>query len=149
MRARHYTITALLAVYTALLLVALLAPTSDQQSGMVTWLSGILADLGLPYGVTNFERLEVVMNALIISPVSFLGSALKPSLGWRDWTAYGFVASLTVEVIQLSLLTGRQASFSDVVANTLGALLGALVFQLGHALMGAVLSAPSRPRNEG
>ncbi len=146
MRPRRSTVTIVLAVYTALLLVALLAPTSDEQSGMVTWVGGVMADLGLPRWLSNYKRLEVVMNALIIAPVSFLGSMLRPSISWRDWTAYGFAASMAVEAIQLTLLPGRQASFSDVVANTLGALLGAVAFQVGRAVMGAVLSVPARPR---
>ncbi len=146
MRPRRSTITIVLAVYTALLLVALLAPTSDEQSGMVTWLGGVLTDLGLPRWLSNYQRLEVVMNALIIAPVTFLGSMLRPSFGWRDWTACGFAASMAVEAIQLTLLPGRQASFSDVVANTLGALLGAVAFQVGRAVTGAVLSVPAPPR---
>ena len=146
MRPRRSTVTIVLAVYTALLLVALLAPTSDEQSGMVTWVGGVMADLGLPRWLSNYQRLEVVMNALIIAPVSFLGSMLRPSISWRDWTAYGFAASMAVEAIQLTLLPGRQASFSDVVANTLGALLGAVAFQVGRAVTGAVLSVPAPPR---
>ena len=34
------------------------------------------------------------------------------------------------ELVQAVLLSGRQASFSDVVANTLGALLGAVIGKL-------------------
>jgi len=75
------------------------------------------------------------MNAVIIAPVSFLGSMVHPAFGWRDWTAYGFAGSATVEAVQLLLLPERNASFSDVVANTLGALLGGVVFQAGHALV--------------
>ena len=144
MRSRHLVVTGLLVVYSALLLVALFAPTSTEQSAMVTWLGAVMADLGLPGWLSNYQRLEVVMNAVIIAPVTFLGSMLRPSLGWRDWTAYGFAASLTVEAIQLVLLPGRDGSFSDVVANTLGALLGGLVFHVGRTLMGAVGRAQRR-----
>ena len=148
MRSRHYVVTTVLAVYTALLLLALLAPTSNEQSGMVVWLGDALTRLGLPDWATRFQRLEVVMNALIIAPVTFLGSILRPSYGWRSWTAYGFAASLTVEVIQLVVLPGRHPSFSDVVANTLGALLGAVLFQLMRALISAAGPASARKRAE-
>lgn len=118
----------LLGVYVVLLLVALFSPSNSQQSGMVVWLSHVLAHLDVPWRYRTFDRLEVVMNVLIIAPVTFLGSILRPSYSWRDWTALGFVLSGLVELAQGLLLSGRQASFSDVVANTSGALLGALVF---------------------
>ncbi len=117
----------LLAVYAVLLLVALFSPTSDRQSAAVEWLGTILSHAGFPPGITSFTRLEVVMNAVIIAPVTFLASLVRPRYGWRDWTALGFVAALTVETLQGLLLPGRHAALSDIVANTLGALLGAVL----------------------
>jgi glycopeptide antibiotics resistance protein len=117
---------AVLLIYTVLLLLAVLSPTNSDQGHMVLWLAQRLQDVGVPAAIATFHRLEVVLNALIVAPVSFLGSFLRPRLSWRDWTAYGFVASVAVEMIQLVVLPGRQASFSDVVANTGGALLGAV-----------------------
>jgi glycopeptide antibiotics resistance protein len=134
MRSRHHVVTVVLAGYAALLLVALVAPSSDTQSGMVTWLGGVLNDFGVPGWLTRFQRLEVVMNAVIIAPVTLLGSVLWPAYGWRDWAAYGFVGSVTIETVQLVMLPGRHTSFSDVVANTLGALLGGVLFHLAQAL---------------
>ncbi len=124
----QYAATAALVVYLVLLGLALLAPTSTDQAGLVTWLGRHLSDLGAPASVTDFDHLEVLMNAVIIAPVSFLGSAVLPRYRWRDWTAVGFVASLAVELVQWQLLPDRNASFSDIVANTFGALLGALLF---------------------
>jgi glycopeptide antibiotics resistance protein len=115
----------LLAVYSCLLLVAVLSPSNGDQSAMLDWLGNVLGRVGLP-GIT-FGRLEVVMNAVIVAPVSLLGSLLRPRSTWRDWTAWGFLAAGSVELVQLVVLPGRVASFSDVVANTGGALLGALV----------------------
>jgi VanZ family protein len=128
----------LLVVYSCLLLVAVLSPTNSDQSAMVVWLEHVLARLGLP-GVT-FGRLEVLLNAAIVAPVSFLGSLLRPRSTWRDWTAGGFVVASAVEIIQLVVLPGRQASFSDVVANTGGALLGALVMGAVRRARGATAS---------
>jgi hypothetical protein len=142
MRSRSYVVPGLLVGYTVLLLVALLAPSSDEQSAMVSWLGRVLADLGLPGWLSSYQRLEVAMNAVIIAPVTFLGGIVRPSFGWRDWTACGFLASLTVEAVQLVLLPGRDGSFSDVVANTLGALVGALVLQGGRTIIGATVSVP-------
>ena len=66
-------------------------------------------------------------NVLIIAPVTFFASLLRPRYSWLEWTALGFLAALLVEVIQAVALPDRSATFSDIVANTLGALVGALV----------------------
>jgi VanZ family protein len=126
-RRSTYALSAVLAVYGILLAVALLAPTSTDQAGMVRWLGRVLGGSGAPPYFTGFDRLEVLSNAAIVAPVSFLGSFLRPSYRWRDWTAWGFVVSFTVELVQMLLLPERHASYSDVVANTLGALLGAML----------------------
>jgi glycopeptide antibiotics resistance protein len=119
----------LLAIYLVLLAVALFSPSSEQQSGAVVWLEGLLRLVGAPRELTSFDRLEVVMNAVIVAPATFLASMVVPRFGWRDWTCFGFVAAVAVETAQGLLLPGRQASFSDVVANTAGALAGAAVLQ--------------------
>jgi glycopeptide antibiotics resistance protein len=121
---------AVLVIYSVLLLVAVLSPTNSEQSSMVVWLAHRLHQLGVPAHLATSGRLEVLLNALIVAPVSFLGSVLRPRTSWRDWTAYGFGASVSVELVQLVVLPGRQASFSDVVANTAGALLGAVAIAL-------------------
>jgi glycopeptide antibiotics resistance protein len=115
----------LLVVYSALLLIAVLSPSSHDQSHAVFWLGYRLQDLGMR--AATFTRLEVVMNAVIVAPVTFLASFVWPRHSWRDWAAFGFLVSLAVEAAQALLLPDRQASFSDVVANTAGALLGAVL----------------------
>jgi glycopeptide antibiotics resistance protein len=67
-----------------------------------------------------------VCNALILMPVSAMGSVIWPLTTWRDWTAYAFVISGLVELIQGLVLPHRTATFVDVVANTLGGLGGAV-----------------------
>ena len=125
----------LLAVYSVALAVALLSPTSGDQSGMVYWLTEQLWRLGFSEHVATYSRLEVVMNAMIVAPVTLLTSFIWRRFSWRDWTAFGFAASSLVEITQLLVLPERQASFSDVVANTGGALLGAVVFLVVRQLL--------------
>lgn len=127
----------LLALYLVLLAVALFSPSSQQQSNAVVWLGELLRLVGVPPRLTSFDRLEVVMNAVIVAPATFLASMVVPRFGWRDWTCFGFVAALTVEAAQGLLLPGRQASFSDVVANTAGALLGSALFAVVRYLAGS------------
>ena len=68
-----------------------------------------------------------VANVAIVVPVGFLGALAFPRLRWQDWAAYAFVGALAIELTQGVLLPDRQMSATDVVANTVGALLGALV----------------------
>jgi VanZ family protein len=130
---RHAKI--LLAAYSVLLVLALFSPSSEQQSGAVVWLGGVLHGWGLPVGLTAFNRLEVVMNAAIVAPASFLAGLAFPRFNWRDWTCIGFIASLGVEAVQGFLLPGRVPSFSDVVANTAGALVGAVVLRAVRSML--------------
>ena len=120
----------LLAVYSVLLALALFSPLSQQQSSAVAHLGSLLDSLGAPSRLVTFPRLEVVMNAAIVAPVTLLGSLSWPSWSWRDWTAAGFVAAVAVELAQGLLLPDRQAAFSDIVANTIGAMVGAVVVAL-------------------
>jgi glycopeptide antibiotics resistance protein len=126
----------LLGIYLVLLGIALFSPTSQQQSGAVVWLEELLRFAGAPPALTSFDRLEVLMNAVIVAPATFLAALVVPRFGWRDWTCFGFVAAVTVEAAQGLLLPGRQASFSDVVANTAGALAGAVLLQVLRYLAG-------------
>ena len=107
-----------LLVYSVLLGVALLAPTSGTQSTMASWICCV--------GVSQSSA-EFLCNVAILAPVSALGSLIWRRTTWRDWTAYTFVVAGVVEITQGVLLGERTASTSDVVANTLGGLVGALV----------------------
>ena len=109
-----------------MLAVVLLSPTSQVQTASVTHLTGAL-QVVLPDSLVTFSRVEILLNILIIAPVTFLGALAWPRLRWQDWTAYVFVGAATVELEQGLLLPGRDASFTDVFANTAGALLGAFL----------------------
>lgn len=115
----------LLVGYSALLAVALLAPTSGTQSELAQWVADLGRTVGFGPETATQARAEFLCNALILAPVALLGSLLWPRTTWRDWTAYGFLIAGSVELIQGLLLPDRTASFTDVVANTLGCLLGA------------------------
>ena len=125
----------LLAVYSALLAIALFSPSSEHQSSAVAHLGSVLSSMGMPSRLVTYPRLEVVMNAAIIAPVTFLGSLSFPSWSWRDWTAAGFLVAVVVELAQGLLLPDREATFSDIVANTMGALVGALVVALVRPML--------------
>ena len=118
----------LLVVYGVLLAWALLWPTSTVQNDLVVRLVQLVNQLHPPAGLVTYARGEVVMNAVIIIPASFLGSLVFPRVTWQAWTAYGFLAAVAVELFQGLVLSGRHAAYSDVVANTAGILIGAVLY---------------------
>ena len=115
-----------LVVYLIFLAVVLLAPTSDVQSATLARTAAALHSLGVPAPLLITARLEFIANVLLVVPAAVLAAWIWRSVRWTTWTAYAFLGSLTVEGIQALLWTGRSATFSDVVANTLGGLLGAV-----------------------
>jgi glycopeptide antibiotics resistance protein len=126
----------LLMVYLLFLAYVFLSPSSEMQSTAVSVVDGVLSRLGFPESFSTPERLEFVCNALIVVPVPVLGSLVLPGWSWRDWTAVGFVLAGCVEVTQGLLLPDRDASHADVVANTLGALMGACLAAVLRGLAG-------------
>ena len=126
---------ALLVLYSVLLAVALLAPTSGDQSAMASWVSDLGVWVGFAPETANQARAEFLCNIAILAPVSALGSLIWPRTTWRDWTAYTFVIACSVELAQGIVLSARTASSADVVANTLGGLVGAVVVLAGRRLV--------------
>lgn len=125
-----------LLVYSVLLGIALLAPTSGTQSSMASWVVDLGTWVGFSAETATQARAEFLCNVAILAPVSALGSLIWRRTTWRDWTAYAFVIACLVEVTQGLLLGERTASTADVVANTLGGLVGAVVVglaRMGHA----------------
>ena len=73
-----------------------------------------------------WTRLEVLANIAMLVPVALL---LTFALGARRWwvaVAMCVAASVGVELVQ-SVMPGRVSSVLDIVANGLGAVIGALV----------------------
>jgi glycopeptide antibiotics resistance protein len=94
-------------------------------SDVVTRFEGWLERRGAPAAVTGSGRVEFMLNAAMFAPIAFLAALTFPRHPWANWVVYGFVASGAVELLQGVFLPPRSAQFVDVVANTLGALIGA------------------------
>jgi glycopeptide antibiotics resistance protein len=133
-----------LVVYLLFLAYVFLNPSSEMPSTAVSVVGRVLLRLGLNESFMTPERVEFVCNVLILVPVPVLGSLVFPRWSWRDWTAVGFVLAGVVEVTQGLLLPARDASHADVVANTLGALLGGLVVAVLSGLAGRSVSPASQ-----
>jgi glycopeptide antibiotics resistance protein len=122
-----------LAVYSLFLAFILLVPLGSVPSSGASSTAQVAARLGAPDWIVDPVRWEFFCNVLILTPVAALGLLVWPRTTWRDWTAFGFAISLAVEVVQGVFLPQRQASYVDVVANTLGALVGGVVVAVVRA----------------
>lgn len=91
----------------------------------------------------TFSRAEALADVLMVVPLTFFGAFVQPRWRWQEWTTYAFVGSSATEILQGVLLPQRQAAFSDIVANTSGALVGALL----GAVVVKRLRSRGRPRD--
>ena len=129
------------AAYAVLLLEVLLNPSPAAPSRLVAVVAEVGARAGLPAVLVAAERVEFGLNVAAFAPLSLLGSWLWPRIALAQWTAAGFAGSLLVEIVQVAL-PARSATHADVVANTLGAALGAA---LGMLALRAARSRAGRP----
>lgn len=112
---------ALLALYAAAVIAVLLAPVSPAQAvnTLTVW---IQEDLGLEFVRQGW--VEFTANVLMFVPLG----VLVPLVFRRLWIGVLVAAALSAgaELVQI-LLPARHASMRDVLANVLGALLGAAI----------------------
>ena len=134
---RRIAALALIVLGAAIIAVATLTPSGDDQ---------IPAQFCLVCG--ELGGVDVVLNILLYLPLGF-GLGLW---GARRWAAaIGMcAASIVIELLQLSVIPGRDGSIGDVVTNALGGLIGLLLAahierlvapKRGAALLAVVSSA--------
>ena len=117
------------------------APDDVQQTGILAAVARWVAQFGLPYDPT-WTVLEVAGNVVLLVPFGVLAMS---AFSWmRVWStaAAGLATSAIIEGVQLCLPT-RFSTVSDLVANTAGALLGALAVALWRARVSAAAPRPS------
>ena len=86
-----------------------------------------MRERGVPAWMTWGDRVQLMLNALMFAPITWLASVAVPRHAWGNWVAYSFAGSGVVEIVQAFALEPRAAQYADVVANTLGGLTGALL----------------------
>ncbi len=91
-----------------------------------------------------FARGDFIINTLGFVPLGFLAMALLTEMRMADrrhhlaWTlAFCLTLSLIIEIVQYVFLPGRTSSLYDVVANTMGALLGGVLENLENRRRGS------------
>lgn len=120
-------VAGLLCAYLGILVFMVVVPWGDIPTRVLSGAARAADRLGAPAVLLEPTRFEFIANVLVVVPVVAAVSWLVPKVRWTEWTAYGFVASISVEALQALVVTGRSATYSDVVANTAGALAGAVV----------------------
>ena len=116
------------AVYVVAMMVVVWSPvplTDPLNPWLVRSDLSMQARLGTPPDL-SLLALEFVANVIFfVPPALLLALRLRPT-SWPLVVAVGFVCTLTIEGVQLFFLPDRSATVSDVVANTLGAFIGAV-----------------------
>jgi glycopeptide antibiotics resistance protein len=120
----------LLVAYGLAVLAVVLQPVPIAANGSVHYGYRALVDLGAPSWISD-GTVEFAWNVVLFVPLTYFGSVLLPRIAWQQWVGLGLLASAAIELVQLLWLPDRTASLSDIISNTLGALLGALAV---HAL---------------
>jgi glycopeptide antibiotics resistance protein len=124
-RAREWLSVILLGAYVVLILMATMWPTPlDQgyESSIQEFLA-VLHRTGVPEWF-GYSKLEFSANVVMFIPLGFLATMILPQRTW--WLALLICPALSVaiELTQGALLSSRFASPLDVVANSMGAIIG-------------------------
>ena len=90
--------------------------------------------LGVPLWV-NYDLVEFTANVLFFIPIGLLVALLMPLKRWYLAIAIGVLTSCAIELGQLLLLPARYASWGDIGANSLGAVLGTAAAVAGRLLV--------------
>jgi hypothetical protein len=85
---------------------------------------------GVPPQLDYPARIQMVLNVLMVVPLTLLAGLVWPRWNWRDWTTAGFLLSCLIELVQLFFLPDRTAQLGDVATNTIGACVGAVLAAL-------------------
>jgi glycopeptide antibiotics resistance protein len=125
-----------LAAYTLALVALVFEPFPIAASGSVLFAYRTVVDLGAPSFIT-IGMVEVALNVVLFVPLVFLAGIVWFKVTWKQWVGIGLLMSSTIEFVQLLVLADRSATVSDIVSNTIGALLGALAAR-------AVLARPEQ-----
>lgn len=105
------------------------SPVDEPVSGQLTAVLNFLHGHGIP-GWLNYQFVEAAANVVLFVPVGFVGSLAFPEKRWWQIGAFGLLVSGCIELGQLLFLHDRFASLSDIVTNTSGAVIGALLAAL-------------------
>lgn len=135
-RARHLLALTVLVGYAAIVSLMTLSPTPiDRGYGpSITQFLDTLHRNGVP-GWFGYDSLEFTANVVMFLPLGFLiGLAVPRRLSWAALVIVPAI-SIAIEVSQAVFLAARTASVTDVMANTVGGVIGVAVAVAFGAMM--------------
>ncbi len=89
-------------------------------------------------GMKSYFFLNVVMNVVAFMPLGFILPIISPkNRKFLNILALGFELTLLIELLQLFLRVGC-FDVDDLLLNTIGAVLGYLLFKICHKLEGGM-----------
>ncbi|MDR6504445.1 acetyltransferase-like isoleucine patch superfamily enzyme/VanZ family protein [Arthrobacter oryzae] len=151
--ARRRMLVVLFGIYIAALAGIAFWP-SPVDRPLAGFLKDVLAALH-QYDLTaglRYSHVEGAANVALFMPIGLLVTQFVSRRRWWLAVATGLMTSAAIESVQFLLLSERHASLRDVVNNTLGALLGALVARVVRPRRRATQSLPgadSSPTDSG
>jgi glycopeptide antibiotics resistance protein len=132
------------AIFLLAVVYLVLSPRSDTADAGVVRVLDALRAAGF-VSVTS-SHVEVALNVLLFVPLTLVGGVLLPRVPWWLWVCAGFVVAGLLESAQWVFLPSRSAKLDDLVANTLGGVLGVLTLALIRREVDATTSGrTSRP----
>jgi VanZ family protein len=116
-----------LALYVAFILVVTLSPSPVDLSFRhdLESLLEKLHDRGVPEFV-GYGFVEFASNVVLFIPLGFIASLVLPRRGWWLVLLLGPLFSGAIELAQRLFLPERFATVSDILANSIGAIVGAI-----------------------
>ena len=102
------------------------SPVDQPVKGQLAAVLNFLHHHGVP-GWLNYRFVEASANVALFVPVGVVSSLAFPSWPWWKIGAFGFLISCCMELGQLLFLHDRFPSPVDLVTNTSGAVIGALM----------------------
>jgi glycopeptide antibiotics resistance protein len=121
---------AILGVLVVMLAVLFWPTPVDKSFDKYLYLTlGWLQDRGAP-GWLGYDLVEFVANVIFFAPLGALAASLVMRPLWWASGVAGLTFSLIAEFAQATALPGRYASPADLLANTLGSVLGGIAHRL-------------------
>ncbi|WP_136052070.1 VanZ family protein [Microbacterium sp. K36] len=146
-RPRRGAATARVALVGYLLFVGFTVWLPASVSSKVTGLVGVMARWVAEAGIASYQQsavvLEILANVALFVPVGLLLPFAWPRLRLWQVTLAGGLLSVVIESVQ-GLMPSRFPTVSDVIANTTGTFLGAVV---ATVLLALLSRGPGRARN--
>lgn len=123
---RHPILTVLTFAYLALVGWVTLSPQSTIEQGSLLWRLAALLDRIPGADWFTFSRLEFLANVTMFVPVGLFFVLLLGRSRWWLSILLGVAMTVGIELAQQSI-AGRVSDPRDVVANSLGAVIGTLL----------------------